>query len=56
MEAFELTMGIDAIRMLSKSVKKHIEVWPGGDPDEQILLLELDTYFNKIILDATYDA
>ena len=44
------------IRLVNKSVKKHLESWPGGDPHEQIALQALSQQLDRLALEVMYDS
>ena len=48
---FSFEVNGDALRYLSKAMDKYIEKWPGGDPEEQDKLKEIQLGLNKAMLD-----
>ena len=51
---YEITMTGYGARIFKRCVDHELERWPGGDPDEQIYLMKLQTVINAIVL-AGYD-
>tara|TARA_B100001063_G_C16639934_1_gene490264 strand:- start:138 stop:320 length:183 start_codon:yes stop_codon:yes gene_type:complete len=41
----------DALHYLCRAMDKYIEKWPGGHPDEQVMLKEIQFNLNKAHLE-----
>jgi len=52
---YQLNLPIDAVRQLLISVKTHKEHWAGGNPDEQMMLMDLIDYLQRIVLEDQFD-
>ena len=46
-----ITMEIDALRLLHRSVAEAYANWPGGDPNEQTCLLKMKTQLYAALMD-----
>ena len=42
------------IKLVHDSVRKNLETWPGGDPDEQVALMELRNQLDKLALEIMF--
>ncbi len=54
MEIFELKVTDMWIRLVHKSVSRHLETWPGGDPNEQLALMETKADLDRLILELAF--
>ena len=52
---YEITMTGYGARIFKRCVDQALEQWPGGDPDEQSYLIELQTLINAIVLEDIID-
>ena len=43
------------ITLVHESVKKYLETWPGGDPYEQVALIELRKQLDKLALEVMFN-
>ena len=50
-----ITMEIDALRLLHRSVSEAYANWPGGDPNEQACLLKMKTQLYAALMDHLLD-
>ena len=48
---FTFDMDARALRFISKAVDKYVEKWPGGRPEEQEALKEIQLGLHKALLD-----
>ena len=48
---FTFEMNSDALRYISKAFDKYVEKWPGGKPEEQEKLKEIQLGLHKALLD-----
>ena len=51
---YEITMSGYGARIFKRCVDHELERWPGGDPNEQIYLMKLQTVINAIVLEDTF--
>lgn len=51
---FQMNVTIENIKILHYSVERAIEVWAGGDPDEQMDLFQMRDTLRRMILDYTF--
>ena len=52
----QFELDVDAIRLLHRSVRFHLEKWPGGpDPQEQEDLHRLQTLLYAALLECSFD-
>jgi hypothetical protein len=54
MEIYELRVTDAWIRLVHKSVSKHLDTWPGGDPAEQLALMEAKGHLDKLMLELLF--
>lgn len=52
---YQLNLPISAVRQLLASVKTHKQHWAGGDPEEQMMLMDLIDYLQRIVLEDQFD-
>ena len=48
---FVFEMDMNALRYISKAFDKYVEKWPGGKPEEQELLKEIQLHLHRALLD-----
>tara|TARA_R100001463_G_scaffold132333_1_gene192919 strand:+ start:487 stop:669 length:183 start_codon:yes stop_codon:yes gene_type:complete len=48
---FNFEVDGDALRYIVRAMDKYIEKWPGGDPDEQEKLKQVQIELRKALLD-----
>lgn len=48
---FHFEMNSDALRYISKAFDRYVEKWPGGRPEEQEMLKEIQLDLHKALLD-----
>ena len=48
---FNFEMNADALRYISKAFDRYVEQWPGGRPEEQEELKEIQLGLHKALLD-----
>ena len=51
---FQMNVSIERVKLLHYSVEKALEVWAGGDPEEQIELIHTRDMLRRMILDYTF--
>ena len=51
---FQMNISIENVKLLHYSVEKSLEVWAGGEPEEQMALFELRDTLRRMILDYTF--
>ena len=51
---FQMNISIENVKLLHYSVEKALEVWAGGEPEEQMALFELRDTLRRMILDYTF--
>ena len=53
----EIELKLDAYgaQILKRCIDLYLERWPGGDPNEQQYLMQLQTTFHAIVLESTLD-
>ena len=44
-----------AVRVLLNAVNKHLEIWPGGDAQEQTNLQSMKHYLTAVALEFQFD-
>ena len=44
------------IKLVNKSVKKYLESWPGGEPEEQVALHALSQQLDRLALEVMFDS
>lgn len=54
MEIYELKVTDMWIRLVHKSVSRHLETWPGGDPDEQLALMQAKEDLDRLMLELAF--
>tara|TARA_B100001063_G_scaffold161838_1_gene151035 strand:+ start:851 stop:1018 length:168 start_codon:yes stop_codon:yes gene_type:complete len=52
---YTLVVNDSWIQLVRDSVKKNLETWPGGDPDEQVALMTLSHQLDKLALEVMFD-
>ena len=50
-QLFTFEMDGNALRYISRAFDKYVEKWPGGHPEEQELLKEIQLGLHKALLD-----
>ena len=51
----QFELGVEAIRVLHRSVSFHLEKWPGGpDPREQQALVRMKTLLTAALLECSF--
>jgi len=48
---FNFEVDGDALRYIVRAMDKYVEKWPGGDPDEQEKLKQVQIELRKALLD-----
>ena len=51
---FQLSLSIEDVKILHYSVDKALEMWAGGDPEEQEDLYRVRDTFRRMLLDYTF--
>ena len=52
---FQLRLTIEDIKLLHYSVEKALEMWAGGEPEEQMALFDMRSTLRRMILDYTFN-
>ena len=52
-KVIEMTCDRMACRVLLESVNHRLNDWPGGDPDEQILLHDMQDFLRRCVLELS---
>ena len=53
-QLFIFEMNSDALRYISRAFDKYVEKWPGGAPEEQEDLKEIQLGLHKALLDIQF--
>mgnify|MGYP001475418002 CR=1 FL=1 len=51
---YELRVTDDWIRLVHKSVSRHLETWAGGDSSEQVALMETKANLDRLLLEVVF--
>ena len=54
-QLFHFEMSSDALRYISRAFDKYVEKWPGGLPEEQDDLKEIQLGLHKALLDLQFE-
>ena len=52
---YQLVVNDEWITLVNRAVKKYLETWPGGEPDEQVAYALLSKQLDKLSLEVLFD-
>ena len=55
MTMMQIETDINGIKTLIYSVEEALRVWPGGNPGQQVELMELKVFLQRCLLELTMD-
>ena len=54
-QVVEMSLDRYACRCLLESVNHRLNDWPGGNPDDQMLLMEMQDFLRRCVLELSLD-
>lgn len=55
MTMMQIETDINGIKLLIYSVEQALRVWPGGEPSQQVELMQLKVFLQRCLLELTMD-
>ena len=52
----QLDLDVEDVRILYSAVNKHLEVWAGGDAEEQSNLVRMKFFLFRVLTEFSYDS
>jgi hypothetical protein len=52
-QVVEMTLDRYACRCLLESVNHRLSDWPGGDPEDQVMLMEMQDFLRRCVLELS---